>query len=78
MEKLLVSENVTHIAKYYHYMDELLSVRRSTASVLKRNEEGDTVSLRSMMPKHHVRTVELSYDEEEETEAQWLHRLAAR
>lgn len=43
-------------------MDELISVRRSTASVLKRNDAGDKVELKSMMPKHTVKTVNLEYD----------------
>ena len=62
MELLLLSDNVSHVSKYYHYLDELISIRRSTASVLRRNEDAETVDLKSMMPKHNVKTVELSYE----------------
>lgn len=66
------------ISKFYHYMDELVSIRRSTASVLIRNENGDQISMKSMMPKHTVKTAELVYTNEEAVEAQFLHRFHAR
>jgi hypothetical protein len=59
-------------------MSELIMIKRSTSSVLLRNSEGDTTSMRSMMPIHEVKTVELSYLPEEEVEAQWVHRAHAR
>ena len=36
------------------------------------------LSLRSMMPVHEVKTVELSYGDEEATESQWVHMAHAR
>ena len=56
-------------------MDELISIRRSTASILLRNDNGDKVDMRSMMPTHEVKTAELLYTAEEAIEAQFLHRL---
>lgn len=78
IEQLLNTGDVTKIAKYYHIMDELVSIRRSTASILKVNDKGDTIELKTMMPPHTVKTVELNYTAEEATEAQWFHRLFAR
>lgn len=52
-------------------------IRRSTASILKINDH-ETVSMRSMIPSHEVRTVELTYQEEEAAESQWVHRAHAR
>ena len=66
------------IAKYYPYLDNLVSIRRSTASVLKTSEDGEDVSLKSMMPKHKVETVELKFNDEEAIEHQWFHRVHAR
>ena len=39
---LLLSEDVSKTSHYYHFMDELVSIRRSTASILTRNEAGET------------------------------------
>ena len=51
--------DVNTISHYYHFMDELVSIRRSTASILTRNEKGDTTSMRSITAKHQVKTVGL-------------------
>ena len=59
-------------------MDELVSIRRSTAPVLSRHENGDKVEMRSMMPTHEVKTAELNYTDEKAIEAQFLHRIQAR
>jgi hypothetical protein len=59
-------------------MADLLMICRSTSSYLVRNAAGETISLQSMMPMHDVKTVELSYNAEEEVEAQWVHRAHAR
>ena len=78
IEALLLTADVSKISRYYHFMDELVSIRRSTASILKQNEEGDTTSMRSMMPKRQVRNADLEYTAEEAVEAQFLHRSHAR
>ena len=78
IQALLDTHDVSIISRYYHRLDELIAIRRSPASELVRNEKGERVSLKSMMPKHVVKTVELSYDEEEELEAQCFHRVYAR
>ena len=75
---VLDTRDVSVISKYYHYMDEMVSIRRSPASVLVRNEQGDTTLLKAMMPKHKVKTVELRYEGEEEVEAQCMHRVFVR
>ncbi len=78
VEKLLLSEDVGLISQYYHFMDELVVIRRSTSSSLILNEIGDRISLRSIMPLHEVKTVDIVYREEEAVEAQWMHRIHAR
>ena len=78
IEKLLLRGEVNMISKYYKYMDELVSIRRSTASILIRNESGDQISMRSMMPKHVVKKAELTYSDKEAVEAQFLHGYHAR
>ena len=75
---LLETGDVSLIAKYYHYLDLLISVRRSTASVLHAKENGEKIELKTMMPKHEVKTVELRYTDEEAIEHQWFHRIYAR
>lgn len=66
------------IFKYCGNMVKLITIHRSTASELTLNEAGETLSLRSMVPLHQVKTVELSYGEEEGAESQWVHRAHAR
>lgn len=78
IEKLLVTEDVAIISKYYRYMDKLVMIRRSTASTLTMNDEGETMSLRFAMPLHEVRIVELHWRDKEAAEAQWVHRAHAR
>jgi hypothetical protein len=74
----LLTLDVTVISKYYRFMDELLMIRRSTSSLLRLNEAGDTISMLSIMPSHEVKTVELQYTQEEAAEMQWIHRVHAR
>ena len=69
---------MSEILKYYGHMDKLITICRSTASMLTVNEPGETLSLRSMMSVHEVKTVELLYGDEEATECQWVHRAHAR
>lgn len=78
IEALLLTGDVSMISHYYHLMNELISIRKSTASILTRNKEADTISLRSIMPKHQVKTADLEYNAEEAVEAQFLHRIHAR
>lgn len=66
------------IARYYHHMDKLIMIRRSTSSTLKMNKKSDLLSLKSVMPTHKVKTVELFLRLEEKAEAQWIHRVHAR
>lgn len=62
---------------HYHFMEDLLTLRRSTATNL-RNSDGSEISLAGMMPTHTTHTVELEVIETENIEFQWLHRFAAR
>ncbi|KAL8646787.1 MAG: hypothetical protein Q9210_005931 [Variospora velana] len=75
---LLETRDVATIATYFHYLDDTVTIRRSTASVLHRSEWGGRIELKNMMPKHQVKTVELTYTDEEALEAQWFHRNNAR
>jgi hypothetical protein len=72
------SSNLDTIRMYFPYIDNLISIRRSTASALLRNQENETISLESMMPTRTVKTVEVKYLEDEKPEMQWTHRAAAR
>lgn len=56
-------------------MDDLVSTRRSTASSLNKNESGEKISLKSMMPPHKGRTVELQYEEDEAAEAERFRQV---
>lgn len=59
------------MSHYYHHIDELVSIRRSTASKIPRDyERTEFVDLRTIMPKHTVKTVKLEYRKEEAAEAQ--------
>ena len=78
IQALLDTRDVSIISTYYHHLDELIAIRRSPASELVRNEKGEKVSLKSRMPKHVVKTVELPYDDDEELEAQCFHGVYAR
>jgi hypothetical protein len=78
MKALLRTDNLATILDHYHHMDQLLMIRRSPASTLLVNSKGDSISMRSIMPLHEVKTVQLKYAPEEEVEHQWVHRQHAR
>lgn len=56
--------------QYYHFMNELLMIRRSTTSTLIRDFKDTTIFVASMISAHEIKIVELRYREEEVTEAQ--------
>jgi hypothetical protein len=78
LEDLLKTQDYAKISKYYHYMDELAMIRRSTGSVLTYSDDRPPISLRKLMPVYEVKTAFLEYREEEAVEAQWVHRSYAR
>ena len=78
IKQLLQTRDVSKLAKYFHYADDLASIRRSVASELLKNEHGETVSMREMMPRHQVLTVDLQWQREEGLEYQVVHRAHAR
>jgi len=78
IETLLNSQDPHKVSRYFHHMDDLLAIRRSTASTLQKDRYGNIISLRSMMPLHEYKTVELKYRPEEAAEMQWSHRAHAR
>ena len=55
---------------YYHYFDEFVFIRRFTSFFLALNEVENTISLKSIMFLHEVKTVEFHYNISEGTEAQ--------
>jgi hypothetical protein len=69
IETLLLIKNVQFISKFYYYMNELLMIRRSIASIFKFNDT-DFISMRLMISHHEVRIVELFYNDEEVVESQ--------
>ena len=73
------SDDLNEIRNNFHYIDNLVSIRRSTASVLDRGDgAGGKISLQSIMPTHEVKTVEVDYAEDEKPEMQWTHRASAQ
>ena len=81
LKKLLTSDDVTLVAQYHHYFDDLVCLRRSAASTIlidARDDNQTRLSLRAMMPKHETKTIELSWRPEEGAEFQWFHFGAAR
>ncbi len=74
---LLMIEDVSLISKFYHYMNELIMIKRSIAFVLQFNDV-TIVSMRFMIFHHEVRTVKLIYTNEKVAESQWIHKLHVR
>ena len=77
LEKLLETDDLALVQRYCPLAGNLITLRRSSASSL-RNPDGSLISLRSIMPIHEVKTVELAFREEESVEYQWAHRAYAR
>ena len=75
---LIMNENVIMIGKYYHHMNELISLRKSTVSILSFDKTDAVVSLWSIMSLHQVKTVKFIYTNNETVECQWTHRLHAQ
>lgn len=78
MATLLNTEDLPKIARNYHLFEDLVMIQRSVASELTLNENGDLISLRTMMPNCEIKTVTLTHQQEEEMEAQWCHLVHAR
>lgn len=74
---LLKSGDPLDIQKHFHLLDDLITLRRSSASTLKINEDGATYSLRNMMKQHRIETLMLERSGPEELAYQWFHRDAA-
>jgi hypothetical protein len=74
---LLMIKNVSLISKFYHYMNELIMIKRLIAFILKFNDV-IIVFMRFMISHHEVRIVKLIYTNEKVAESQWIHRLHVR
>ncbi|KAK3111572.1 Kinetochore protein Spc24 [Teratosphaeriaceae sp. CCFEE 6253] len=74
---LLRTENPMLIQKYFHLVEDLIVIRRSPNSILKVNDDGDTIDLASMMKPHTIKTVQLQREKEQATMYQFFHREAA-
>jgi hypothetical protein len=70
IKKLLLIEDVTLIEKYYHFMNELIAIRKFTIFSLILNEVNDKISLRFIMSFHEIKTVQLNYRDERIVETQ--------
>jgi hypothetical protein len=75
---LLLIENVILIERYYHFMNELIAIRRFTISSLILNEADDKISLRFIMSFHEIKTIQLNYRDEKIVETQWMHQVYAK
>ncbi len=67
---MLLIEDVTLIEKYYHFMNELIAIRKFTIFSLILNEVNDKISLRFIMSFHEIKTVQLNYRDERIVETQ--------
>ena len=59
-------------------MDDMISLRRSAASVIMCNDQGDVTALRDMIKHHHIKTIRLKRDPQEAAWYQWFHQDVAR
>lgn len=75
---LLMTKDESLIAKLFHICDDLVSLRRSAASIIVRNKAGETLELREMIKKHRIRTINLDRKPKEAALYQWFHQDAAR
>jgi hypothetical protein len=71
-------QSLEHIKQYFLYIDNLVSIKRSTASVLIQNQAENCTSLKSMMLTHHVKTVNVEYQMKEWLKMQWQHWASVR
>ncbi|KAI9782077.1 MAG: hypothetical protein M1839_005423 [Geoglossum umbratile] len=78
IQALIKSKDIILIREVYHVTDDLLTIRRSASSVLRKSEQGGEIVLKKLMKPFFVRTVTLNLRDNEAEELQWLHRLAAR
>ena len=69
--------DVNFITKYYPFFDDLLMLRRSTASTLPVSAGGIGISIKFIIPTHEVKTVKLFYNKKA-AETQWVHRFHAK
>jgi len=63
-------QSLEHIKQYFSYIDNLVSIKRSTASVLIQNQAENHTFLKSMMLTHHVKTVNVKYQMKEQLKMQ--------
>ncbi|KAI4648529.1 uncharacterized protein J4E79_010151 [Alternaria viburni] len=76
---LLESENMPLVATCFPLIEQLMVLRRTTASRIPRDpSRKDFYSLRDLIKPHHMRTRVLARLPEEEAEFEWLHRDAAQ
>ncbi|KAK7544145.1 uncharacterized protein J3D65DRAFT_682132 [Phyllosticta citribraziliensis] len=80
IKALISSKDLAEIANYSGYMRKLVVLKRTTASSLAWDSSPASahVSLKNLMPKHKVETIEIGYAGMEAPEAQALHRIYAR
>jgi hypothetical protein len=78
LKRLLQSNDRPLIATCFPLLEELIVIRRTTASCIPRDFTGKNFfNIRDLVKPHHMRTRKLERTTEEEAEFQWLHRDAA-
>lgn len=75
---LLQSGNRPLIAECFPLIEDLIVLRRTTASRIPRDDSREVFyELRSLIKPHHMRTRVLDRTPDEEAEFEWLHLDAA-
>lgn len=70
---LLDTGNITLIQQFCHIADKLYAIRRSQASNLM-NSNGASISLKSIMPSHDIKTISLEYSKVHAKVYAYFHR----
>lgn len=63
---LLRTGNPQIVQVHFHLVDDLLTLRRSAASKIRKDESGGTLSLRDLIKPHSIKTINLSRKGEQE------------
>ncbi|KFY96743.1 hypothetical protein V498_02502 [Pseudogymnoascus sp. VKM F-4517 (FW-2822)] len=74
IRQLLNCGNRHTINKFYRCMEQLLVLRRSTATSIPVDGNGARLQLRSLMPPHEITTVQLRMTSAEAAEYQYFHQ----
>lgn len=79
VKTLLNGHDKTHIAKFFPFVDALISLRRNSSSRIPRDEAATRIcEMRKLIKPHYLKTKRLERHANEQAEFQWLYRDAAK